>query len=163
MKRLYLILIIAASLFNAKLDAQAESKQSGAERVQALRIAYITERLNLTPDEAQVFWPLYNEYNDKRDALRKQSQENRRKIKDQIDQLSDDELQRLADDEIRIRQEDLALQVELHEKLKKVISAKKLALLYVAEDEFKKRLVKLVTDENKDEDSKSTKTGKGNK
>ncbi len=30
--------------------------------LQALKIAYITKRLDLSPDEAQKFWPIYNQY-----------------------------------------------------------------------------------------------------
>ncbi|MCU0435105.1 MAG: hypothetical protein MUC87_16725 [Bacteroidia bacterium] len=146
MKRiLYILLMLIAS---HTLHAQTAPTQSGAERVQALRVAFLTQRLALTPAEAQVFWPVYNEYQDKRDALRKQAAENRRKIREQAEQLSSEELTRLADEEIRFREEDVKLQAELHAKLKTILPAKKLALLYVAEEEFKKELVKQVTEDN---------------
>lgn len=146
MKRiLYILLLIFAA---NTLPAQTASTQSGAERVQALRVAFLTKRLELTPAEAQVFWPVYNEYQDKREVLRKQAAENRRKIREQGDQLSAEELLRLADDEIRFREEDVKLQSEMHTKLKTILPAKKLAMLYVAEEEFKKELVKLVTEDN---------------
>ena len=45
---------------------------SGAERVQALKVAFITKALNLTSAEAEKFWPIYNEFQDKRDVVRKQ-------------------------------------------------------------------------------------------
>src|SRR5450432_1345348 len=32
------------------------------ERLPALKIAYITKRLDLSPEEAQKFWPIYNQY-----------------------------------------------------------------------------------------------------
>lgn len=32
------------------------------ERVQALEIAFLSRKLELTPDEAQKFWPIYNDY-----------------------------------------------------------------------------------------------------
>lgn len=158
MKQFYLLFTFL-SLLTLRIDAQ----QGGPLRVQALRVAFITERLDLTPAEAQVFWPVYNEYQDKREALRKESHENRRKVREQGDQLSDEELLRLADEEMRIRQEDVRLQSELHEKLKKILPAKKLAQLYIAEEDFKKKLVKMVTEENTNEGENPTKTGKGDK
>ncbi len=33
-----------------------------AEKIQSLKIAFITQKLQLTPDEAQKFWPVYNQY-----------------------------------------------------------------------------------------------------
>ena len=42
-------------------DNENEQKPTG-ERLQALKIAYITKKLNLTPEEAQRFWPVYNQY-----------------------------------------------------------------------------------------------------
>jgi|SRR5450432_2697031 len=54
MKRFLLYLVFIVSVHNVKA-------QNGA-RLEALKIAYITNRLNLSPEEAQKFWPIYNEY-----------------------------------------------------------------------------------------------------
>ncbi|GAB4137933.1 MAG: hypothetical protein Fur0041_12790 [Bacteroidia bacterium] len=130
---------------------------SGAERVQSLKVAFITKYLSLTPEEAQLFWPVYNEYQDKRDVIRNKQAENRKKIKEQSEQLSEAELQKLADEEITFRQQDVALQAEMHEKLHKILPAKKLALLYVAEEEFKKELIRILTEEKKESNTKTWK------
>lgn len=152
MKRIiHLLLFFLAFLAN---DLAAQQKRdstrtaAGAERVQALKVAFITDRLALTPAEAEKFWPIYNEYQDKRDVIRKQLQEDYRKIREQSGQLSDEELTRLSDEIISLRQQDVALQAEMNEKLKTVLPAKKLALLYVAEEEFKKKLVEIITQDN---------------
>lgn len=39
------------------------------DKLKSLRVAFITERLNLSPDEAEKFWPLYNEYQARRDEI----------------------------------------------------------------------------------------------
>lgn len=159
MKRFLLILTTLLAFLAADLAAQPggrgpkgkpDSTQtaSGAERVQALKVAFITKRLNLTSSEAEKFWPVYNEYQDQRDAVRRQQQENRQKIREQADQLSEQELLRLADEELSLRQKDIDLQTEMHEKLKKVIPAKKLAQLYVAEEDFKKELLRILTEDS---------------
>ena len=44
-----------------QVKAQDGSETRG-ERVEALKIAFITQKLQLTPDEAQKFWPVYNQY-----------------------------------------------------------------------------------------------------
>lgn len=50
------------------LAAQQESKH---EKLEALKIAFITEKLSLTTKEAQNFWPVYNEYSQKIEKIRK--------------------------------------------------------------------------------------------
>jgi hypothetical protein len=49
-------------------------------RLQALKIAYITKRLDLSPEEAQKFWPIYNQYAEelkrtRQDAIRNSKSE----------------------------------------------------------------------------------------
>ncbi len=155
MKRfLHIFWIVATLLMASEVYAQAPAGKndgpsaSGTEKVQALKVAFITKRLSLTPAEAQVFWPIYNEYQEKRDNLRKQAQEDRKKVREQADKLTDEELQKLADSEIEFRKNDVALQAEMHEKLKKILPARKLALLYVAEEDFKKELIRLLSEDN---------------
>jgi hypothetical protein len=168
MKRIYTILLILFAVLSLRLSAQepppppraqGDSVQTaaGAERIQALKVAFITEHLKLTPAEAEKFWPVYNEYQDKKEAIRKQLHENRKKVREQADQLSDEELTRLADEDIRLRQQEIALQAEMHEKLKKILPPKKLAQLYVAEDDFKREIVRILTEEKR-----GTKPPKGN-
>jgi hypothetical protein len=54
MKRFLLVIF----LFLAGFTIRAQN----GNRLEALKIAYITNRLNLTPEEAQKFWPIYNQY-----------------------------------------------------------------------------------------------------
>ena len=54
MKRVLLFTI----LFLAGFFVQAQN----GNRLEALKIAYITNKLNLSPEEAQKFWPIYNNY-----------------------------------------------------------------------------------------------------
>ena len=127
---------------------------SGSERVQALKVAFITKALNLTSAEAEKFWPIYNEYQDKREVVRKQLQADYKIIREQADQLSPEELTRIADEEVSLKVKDAALVSEMHEKLKKVLPSKKLAQLYVAEDDFKKWLIEKMTEDNQSKEPK---------
>ena len=72
MKKLY-ILIIVFMTFGFNSIAQ---KQGGRpETVEAIKIAYFTRKLNLTPEEAQKFWPVYNQYSDELRQLRQQNRD----------------------------------------------------------------------------------------
>jgi hypothetical protein len=60
MKKFILILIVLNAAFFAGRAQDDESKK--AEKIQALKIAFITQKLELTSDEAQKFWPIYSQY-----------------------------------------------------------------------------------------------------
>ncbi len=56
MKRLLLLTCVAFTILTGVA-------QNGKNLV-ALKIAYITKRLDLSPEEAQKFWPYYNQYSE---------------------------------------------------------------------------------------------------
>lgn len=107
--------------------------------MEAKRIAFITQELSLTPEEAQVFWPVYNEYNQKRNQMMILHREERKDVTD-IDKLSESELMELADEDIRNMEDMVALRREYHEKFKQILPVKKVILLYNAERDFNRKL-----------------------
>lgn len=67
-KHLLIVLLALGSLFNA-------NAQDG-ERLQALKIAYLTKKLDLSPEEAQRFWPIYNKYTEEIRTIRQDQKQN---------------------------------------------------------------------------------------
>ena len=63
MKKFGLIYVMICWLAVASFaqDTENEQKPNGA-RLEALKIGYLTKKLNLTPEEAERFWPVYNQY-----------------------------------------------------------------------------------------------------
>lgn len=129
---LFFTLLLSVSLF----------AQGRKEKVEALRVAFITQKLNLTADESQKFWPAYNEYVDKVKAAR---QEFRRQSNDFI---TDKQAQDYLDAELLLKQRELALYKEYYERFKKVLPLKKVAALREAEEDFKKELLKQLQGKN---------------
>jgi Spy/CpxP family protein refolding chaperone len=136
-----LLLLLCSSL---PLLAQPGGDEGGnrAEKIKSWKIAYFTEQLNLTPEEAQKFWPVYNEYDGKLEDLRKKRRQKIRLAKDNLDEMDDKEIEALVDSEMTFRQQELDLQKEYHSKFKAVLPARKVAKLYAAEEQFKVILVK---------------------
>lgn len=58
-KYILLFFVIFVSFSWVKAQDVSETRR---EKVEALKIAFITQKLQLTPDEAQKFWPVYNQY-----------------------------------------------------------------------------------------------------
>ena len=61
---LYTIITFATNGLNAQVVDGAKADPGKAEKIQALYAAYITQQLNLTPDEAQKFWPIHAQYDE---------------------------------------------------------------------------------------------------
>ena len=140
------------SQFEVQYNQQnAQHKQHGDQHknVEAQRIAFITQELNLTPDEAKIFWPVYNEYDAKRHELKKSFKESGNFHKTDIDKLSEKEANQILDNQIIEAQKFLDLRKEYHAKFKSVLPAVKVLKLYDAEREFQKMLMEKMRQYNK--------------
>lgn len=124
--------------------AQAGGKKGGPirERIRSERVAFITERLALSSDEAQRFWPVYNQFTDQLEELKKQQRENRKTANDKLAVLTDKEVERLLQEELNSQQQMVDLQRRYQVELAKVIPVKKIAMLYKAEHDFKITLLR---------------------
>ncbi len=110
------------------------------ERVEALRTAYITKHLNLTPTEAQQFWPLYNEFHTKEDSMETINGDTKF---NRMETMSDKELEVLIENRFKSEEARLKLRREYYEKLKKVLPVRKIALLQRTERDFRRELLEM--------------------
>ena len=149
MKKL-MILIVAVTLNSVQFaHAQEELDPSKRERLEALKVAYLTQELYLTPEEAQQFWPLYNEMAQKMRDVRKEQRSNRKGAKENFDSMSDAELSYAIDKELEYEQQELDLKKEYNAKFKKILPIKKVAKLHMAETGFRRELLKGARDRRK--------------
>jgi hypothetical protein len=139
MKHISKILIIA--LFAA---TNFLSAQNGMDKIKSLKIAFITERLNLSSDEAAVFWPVYNEHEDAIEKLRMRERTEVRARLQNFQNISDQEIQSLMDDFLALENERNNRNMAFLKKMNNLISARKTFLLIKAEDDFKKRLLQQI-------------------
>jgi Spy/CpxP family protein refolding chaperone len=129
------------------------------EKMESMKIAFLTQKLDLTPDEAQKFWPVYNEFQKKREELRKKRREETKSEKGNLDSLSDKQIEAFVDGEMSFRQKNLDLEKEYHGKFKSVLPIRKVAKLYRAEDMFAHHLLQQISDRGTDGDRGGRKKG----
>lgn len=108
------------------------------DRIKTLKVAFITERVGLTSQEAQQFWPIYNEHEDVMENIRRKEVQARLSA---AQGLSDSESAALLDNFIALETEKHNADQLFISKVREVISPKKVLLLLKAEDDFKKRLL----------------------
>jgi len=139
----YTILLLSLVLLNISSFAQ-NSKQCRhhREQIKSERIAFITDALNLNVKEAQAFWPIYNTYNTNIEDLRDKKHSEIYLVQNKEDEFTEKEYQSFLDKRIEILEDETKLKKEYQQELSKVLSAKKIFLLYKAERDFKRKLIK---------------------
>ena len=90
-------------------------KKEMHKRIESARIAHITQRLDLSPDEAQKFWPVYNQFSKERRELHKNLRETHKKIDPTT--ASEKELRNLLDLQLTTKQKELDLEKKYTSKL----------------------------------------------
>jgi Spy/CpxP family protein refolding chaperone len=141
MKNIFFLLIF----FCLSLTSFAQRPSSGArERISTAKIGLITDRLNLSTEQAPQFWATYNEYSDKKRDLRKQI----RGLRNETSTITstDEQVQKSLQDMIVLRQKEVDLEKEYMNKFLKTISARQLAELYKTEQDFTKLLLERLED-----------------
>tara|TARA_R110000868_G_scaffold144150_2_gene362951 strand:+ start:21640 stop:22083 length:444 start_codon:yes stop_codon:yes gene_type:complete len=112
--------------------------QSNKDKIKTLKIAYITEKLNLSEKEAQQFWPIYNNFQEENSKLKRDSYDARKDVN--FDTISEEEANQLLKDIRLNKNKRQSLENDFIDRLSKVISAKKIILLHKIEDDFKRKM-----------------------
>jgi hypothetical protein len=148
MKNLINIIIFIMALLPSIAWAQEEEDLPQTpdpkvkEKIQAARVAYLTDQLGLTPEEAEKFWPVYREFSERRQELKKQYREAK---KNPDPKKSVDENERnLVDLQLKLKQQEVDLERDYSGRLLKVISAQKLRELPEAEHRFRQMILKQI-------------------
>lgn len=121
-------------------DRKSDRKEM-SERLKAAKIAAITEQVQLTPEEAEKFWPVYNEFESKKEKITQNIMERFRPGEGEQEEPSDEELAEMMEQRFKIEQQLLDLKIEYHKKFMDILPATKVGKLYRAEDHFKRGLM----------------------
>lgn len=116
--------------------------QDESQKIDQLKIAYFTDELNLTSNEAKRFWPVYNKHDKLYNELKAKKWENIKSRLKNIKSLSDSEAEDLLEDYMTYKQQRVDYREEFIKELKTVISPKQIMMLKKAEYDFHKKLLK---------------------
>lgn len=135
-------LFAAVLLFAQPQKQNEERRQKEWERLQSEKIAFITAELDLTPEEAQVFWPVYNQCWKEARAANKTMREAFGEFRGKKgDELSDKELEKKVDAYVQAYKASNQILSDWYPKFKQVLPIRKVAKLYQAEEAFQQRMI----------------------
>lgn len=143
MKKVFSVLCALVVLSMGAFAQGPQGPRRGAdngwrERVRAEKVAFLTEEIDLTESEAQVFWPIYNE-------IQKSERESFEAVKKAYDAMakgveekkSSKEMEKLVKAYIDAKEKNEGIETKYLNKLLKVLPAEKVARYYVAEEKFR--------------------------
>lgn len=146
-----IMILLLALAGTTTLLAQGPPPRPGAkpghpprEQIESMRIAFYTREMKLTPEEATVFWPVFNKYQEEEKALRKKHPLKEEGLEERMATLTEEEATRLLDEVIRFGDKESDIRKRLTQEVAKTLSPKKALLFIQAEKNFRKELVRQV-------------------
>ncbi|MFN3997310.1 Spy/CpxP family protein refolding chaperone [Algoriphagus sp.] len=134
MKNSYLLALLVFLIFGS--NAYAQRPQVDQEKLQSARIAFITTRLDLKPDQAEKFWPIYNQYNDGREKTMRQMSE----LGKGVETVSEDEAKSRIQQRLKLQSELLDKEKVFINEVSKVLSSKQILMLNNISRDFNRQL-----------------------
>lgn len=147
----FTIAITLILLGSNPLSAQTKTSDK-EELVKAQKIAFFTEKLSLTAEEAQKFWPVYNSYWEKKNKIIEERRNAMKFCAENMDKLSPKEIERYGDMYINFHKQESDLLLEFNKKFKEVLSPEKVMKLYLADYDFKTYLLRQIRNSSEKEE-----------
>jgi hypothetical protein len=114
--------------------------------IQQEKIAFFTKRLGLTPDEAKLFWPIYDEYQKQKEQVLKERKATEKYYITNVESLSSSELEKITDRYVGFHKRESELLEQYTLEFKKILPIEKVLKIYVTEVEFRRHLIQMVRD-----------------
>ena len=140
MKKILIIAFVLISITGFSQNNQAN--QNAKAKLEAARIALITDRLNLTPAQAQTFWPVYNEYAEQRRQIQSEFRQQRQGM--DLENLTEQQQKQLLEQRMEQKQKQLNLENKYSERMLGVINIKQMMALKKAEDDFRTMILRRI-------------------
>lgn len=163
-----ILIVLILSIFSTSVIARTEGKKEmprtenergkgkdGNEhikRFKEFRRDFLTKKVQMTQEEADKFFPLYDELGDKKFKLQAEVGEKMRKVWDE-DNASDADYNAVLDALEEIPVKEAALEKEYGQKFRKILSPKKMFRLKMAENEFSRELMRRPDRKDKKDDN----------
>ena len=144
MKQIINTLAVCVMMLIGAGAAQAQQKfdDSWKDKVMSEKIAFLTVELNITPEEAQTFWPVYNKVEKELDQARFEVMKSYKALADAIDaNKPSKEISILLDKYLQAKTTQDKLDSATANTYKTVLPVEKVAKLYVAEEKFRRQYI----------------------
>lgn len=147
MKNRFLTVLLSVSVIllasSIKVSAQFGNKSDWKERMQSEKIAFLTMEIGLTPDEAQKFWPIYNQVSEELDKAMHETFASYMELEKALNEnKADKEISKCLERYLDALESQDEIRNDSVEKYKKILPDKKVAKIFVAEEKFRRQHIR---------------------
>ena len=139
MRKVTILITVLSFTFSMSLKAQDDYPR-GKEKIRAAKVGLITNRLNLSEEQAKIFWVIYDEFDKKRSEIRKNIRQMTAESRNIT--TSDDKILSDLKEVLSLKQKEVDLEKEYLSKFLKTINVRQLSELFKTEQLFNQMLVK---------------------
>ncbi len=140
-----IITFLCISIFFLSVSINAQMSKEGRDKIKALKVAYLTEQMNLTTSEAEKFWPVYNTYNKTQYSIRNNYKASVKKVEKEyqdFNDISEEKAKKLVSLKLLTDKKLYDSQEKFTKSIQGIISYKKILKLQIAEMEFGRKLMR---------------------
>lgn len=134
------ILFIPMLIRGSELSAQVRPAER-QESLQQQKVAFFTENLQLTPAESARYWPVYNDYQNRRDKITRDRNTLLKYFESNKNNLTESEATELIVKYLAFQKEETQLLETYTQKFQEFLPANKVMRIYIVELDFKKWLL----------------------
>jgi hypothetical protein len=145
MKKIIYIVTASVLILTSAISAFAEERfqDNWKEKIMSEKIAFLTMEMGITPDEAQIFWPVYNQVDKERDEAIRNVFRSYKAVEDAVAAgKGEKELNKLLDEYLAALKAQGEVEQKAYKEYAKVLPVEKLAKLYVAEEKFRRQHIR---------------------
>lgn len=149
MKKIILFTVLVAFSLTSFAQSRDKNHKDKWEKFRAEKVSFLTSNLELSPAEAQKFWPVYNQLEKERWEAQKFRREMEEKVQDAQESMSENSIKQLTREFAGSLQKEADLLVDYNEKFLEILPPGKVLRLYKAENEFRMYMIKKFRDRRK--------------
>jgi hypothetical protein len=141
MRNFYLSILPALLFIFIAVPAAGQTVRERADRLQQEKMSFFNEKLQLTKAESEKFWPVYNDYQNRRDKITRDRNNLLIYFDSNKDNLSENETHELINKYIAFQKDETMLLETYTKRFMEFLPAQKVMRIFLVELEFKKWLL----------------------
>lgn len=144
MKRIAILFACVMTMMISTVANAECQKKNGEwrEKMMSEKIAFLTAEIGLSPEEAQTFWPVYNQIMSERDKAMKATFKAYSELQAAVEEgKTGRELKKYTDSYIEAQKKHRQIDDESPERFRNVLSEEKVARLFLAEEKFRRQQI----------------------
>ena len=144
------LLVLLCTTLTFAQEGNRRGSQMNSEKLQAARIAFLTNRLELTPETAKVFWPIFTEYDNEKSTLSKKYGTQKRSLLDEgTRNISNENADKMLAIYLEQKQAELDLEKIYLSRFKEVLSMRQVWRVIRFDSDFRRSLMERVSRGNR--------------